>query len=134
MDIKLTLTQPTGYQLITTFLETEKQQLMFFNTINAQGNNLIQSEKKTQSQDDLVMWLFRAFNNNGFTPSIVWKGLKELGKIHPNTPITSIRRSLTTLTKKGLLSKIDSKKQKGQFGVPEHYWELAQVVEINEAA
>jgi len=131
MKILLNLNQPTGYQLITQFLETEKQQTMFFNTIKAQGESLIQSEKKTQSQDELVMWLFRAFNNNGFTPSKVWSNLIDLRKIDRNTPLTSIRRSISTLTKEGLLQATD-KQVKGYFGKPEHVWQIRKV-EIENA-
>lgn len=99
---------------------------MFFNTIGAQGDELIQSEKKTQSQDDLVLWLFRAYNNNGFTPSKVRENLIDLRKISKDVPLTSIRRAMSTLTDKGLLTMTEVKK-KGTLGKPEHVWALPKL-------
>jgi hypothetical protein len=100
---------------------------MFYNTTHEQGNSLIQSEKKTQSQDELVMWLFKAFNNDGMTPSKVWTSLIELRKIDRNTPLTSIRRSITTLTKDGRLSATE-RQEKGHYGKKEGIWQLPKVV------
>ena len=103
---------------------------MFFNTTQERGGALIQSEKKTQTQDELVMWIFRAFNNNGMTPSRVWSSLIELRKIDRNTPLTSIRRSISTLTKIGLLSASEWQ-EKGHYGKPEGVWQLPKVEAVN---
>ena len=43
----------------------------------------------------------------------------------PNTPITSIRRAMNTLTKRGKLVKTDEMKE-GEYGKPEHCWRLAK--------
>jgi len=105
---------------------------MFFNTTHEHGQPLIQSEKKTQTQDELVMWLFRAFNNNGMTPSKVWSSLIELRKIDRNTPLTSIRRSISTLTKDGQLSATE-RQEKGHYGKSEGVWQLPKVeIENNQ--
>ncbi len=84
---------------------------------------LKEAVQKAETQEQLVMWLFKAFNNSGFTPSRVWSDLIALRKIDRKTPITSIRRSISNLTHEGLLTKMD-RQERGYYGRPETIWTL----------
>ena len=91
---------------------------------NTQGlENTEEYERKALSQDDVIMVFFSSQKYGSmFTPS-------ELNNlVLPNAPITSVRRSLTGLTKAELLVKtcylVD-----GPYGRPEGLWRLAEPVQ-----
>lgn len=81
-----------------------------------------EAELKTVHQDDLVIEAFRKLNMP-MGPSMVYKYLINRGKITHKVPITSIRRSITSLTKDGLLVKTD-KTVMGNWGMREHLWKI----------
>jgi len=88
----------------------------YYNTTRQKGEQLKVAWKKAKSQDDKVM---EYFNINGkATPSEVWL---HFNKYENNVPITSIRRSITTLTSYNMLSKTE-KKREGVYGRPEYVW------------
>ena len=64
--------------------------------------------------------LFQKFNN--LTPSECLGKFETVLRLTP-PPITSIRRAITTLTKRGYLIKSDEMK-KGLYGVSEYVWRL----------
>lgn len=97
----------------------------YHNTTHQSGAILQDFAAKAQTQDDLVMWLFEAFNNDGITPSKVWQDLITLHKIDRSTPLTSIRRSITNLTKSGKLEQTELQR-KGFYGRPETIWRIAK--------
>lgn len=70
-------------------------------------------------QDDSILQVFRQ-SENPLTPSEV-HSLLYLGS---TTPLTSVRRSITNLTNKGMLRKSGQKKI-GMYGRPEHVWEIS---------
>ena len=84
----------------------------YYNTTKENGNQLLMFVEKAKSQDERILLLMR--KNKEQTPS-------ELIKHFENTPITSIRRSLTNLTKQGKLTKTDNKKI-GLYGRFEYVW------------
>lgn len=88
----------------------------FFNTIHQSGTDLLQSEKKAKSQDETIVAFFERHPSLELTPFEVQENLKWY-----NVPITSIRRSLNTLTNKGRLIKTD-KKAKGIYGMDNYKW------------
>lgn len=96
-------------------------QLSFFNTTQLTGEVLQTCIEQAKNQDELVMELFNA--RKTLSPSDCWQLLVRTGKIEGTTPLTSIRRSITVLTKKGKL-KLTDKQKVGIFGRPEGIWEL----------
>lgn len=97
---------------------------MYYNTTNEIGNDLKESRSKANTQDNDILEYFK--KNEECSPSQVWKVLreKELDKDGVTTmPLTSVRRSITNLTKKGYLEKTTDKR-KGIYGKPEYIWRL----------
>ena len=84
--------------------------------------SLNEAVKAATTQDDLVIWFFKAYNS-GFTPSQVWQNLIMLGKIDRLTPLTSIRRSISSLTDANILE-MTKEQKKGVYGRREHVWRL----------
>jgi hypothetical protein len=72
-------------------------------------------------QDSVVLEYFKQRPLAEFSPSQVLKKLINSNLINNGTPITSIRRSISDLTKEGKLIKT-SNKVPGMFGRPEHTW------------
>lgn len=74
----------------------------------------IKAELNALKQEDAIELLFKATRKT-MTPS-------EILEMYPtNVPITSIRRAITQLTKKGFLVQTDMTK-KSPWGRPEHFW------------
>lgn len=95
--------------------------MSFFNTTNEVDPQLNVFCKKAESQDELVEELFNENPLQTYTPSEVWQTLIERG-LNEKTPLTSIRRSMNTLTKDDVLVMLEWKTKKGYYGRPEHYW------------
>lgn len=95
----------------------------FYQTISLFGDNLKQAEEKTESQDKIILETFEKLQMP-LSPSLVYNFLINRGKISRSTPITSIRRSITDLTKEGKLCKT-GKQVKGPSGMPENQWKIA---------
>ena len=90
----------------------------YHNTTELSGDELKQAIDKAVSQDDKVLIYFRNNADKEFTPSEVHK------EIFPaNVPLTSVRRALSNLTRKGYLEKTDNQKT-GVYGRPEYTWQL----------
>jgi len=86
---------------------------MYYNTTNETANNLKESHKKAESQQQKVLNYF--INNGESSPSKVASKL--------NLLITSVRRCITDLTTDGHLEKT-TKKVTGMYGKSEHVWKL----------
>ena len=91
---------------------------------NTQGlEDTREFEQKALSQDERLLKFFEAMPfGELFSPSEIHK------TVLPNAPITSVRRSLTGLTKAGLLIKT-SYLVDGPYGRPEGLWKLAEPVQ-----
>ena len=106
------------------------KQLDFFNTINIGGYRLKDAIKGVQKQNNRVLEIMKQVNEP-MTPlqvsrvyNIVYSPID--GR---ETPYTSIRRAITTLTKKGALKQLQKMKEE-QFGKPNHYWRVATKAEV----
>jgi hypothetical protein len=99
--------------------------MSYFNTTNESGTTLKNNVAKAKSQEEKIFKLFQldfeywSKNKNpyiGLTPV-------DLLDFFPKYPITSIRRSLTNLTKQGKLIKTDEKRI-GMYGRSEYVLKL----------
>ena len=90
----------------------------FFQTTPLDNNQIKTMRQRVDKQDDIVLLVFQKRPGIELTPWDVLR-LSDL-----NCPITSIRRSMTTLTAKGLLEKTGDT-QEGAYGMPCHLWRLA---------
>jgi len=91
---------------------------LFYNTINETGNELKTSRAKSWGQDERVLGLFMEYPEAKLTPFEVLEflGLK-------NVPVTSIRRSMNSLTRDGKLEKTNEQKM-GNYGKRNYCWKL----------
>ena len=88
---------------------------MYYNTTNETGNDLKESHKKAESQQQKILDIFKT--SKEASPSQVMLALPV------GTLITSVRRCITDLTKEGHLEKT-TRKRIGIYGRPEYIWKL----------
>ena len=91
----------------------------FYNTINSKGSELKTNNKKASNQNDVILDFFQRNWDKTFNPFEVEEALGL-----DNTPTTSIRRAMTTLTDKGSLVKTDIQRL-GRYGKLNFCWKLA---------
>lgn len=94
----------------------------FYNTININGQNLLNAIENAKKQEDRIMVIMQA-KRRPMSPSEIHSVY--LAWFTKRTPITSIRRALTNLTKADKLEKTDIQIQ-GIYGKPEHKWQLPE--------
>tara|TARA_R110000782_G_scaffold166254_1_gene258173 strand:+ start:173 stop:475 length:303 start_codon:yes stop_codon:yes gene_type:complete len=95
--------------------------MSYYNTNQEEGFELLQSKKKAQTQEEVILTLF---NKKVFlSPSP-----DDVRDVCNTYPITSVRRALTNLTDKGLLVKTDRFKM-GKLGKKTHTWSLPSIGE-----
>lgn len=90
--------------------------MSYYNTTNETGNNLKEFKAKAKNQEDRIIAVMRA------NPEMHY-GASDLSRIFPNMLLTSIRRSLSNLSKSNLIYKTD-KKQQGLFSRNEYTFML----------
>jgi hypothetical protein len=95
----------------------------YFNTTNLTGTVLKERQFRAGSQNSVILKFFSDRPGELRTPFEIWECLILCNKIHRKTPDTSIRRSMTTLTKMGYLVKTDVKRA-GEYGDETHCWRL----------
>jgi len=91
---------------------------IFYNTTNLAGPKLKAREIKTGTQNAVILQWFKENPGRLYTPIEV--------AIHcnlRNTPITSIRRAITTLTNMGYLEKTDERRP-GLYGDLNYCWRM----------
>ena len=88
-------------------------QLNFFNTINLTGAQLAKAHLECGKQDIKVLEHFIYNHTKNFTP---WEVCESVGGL-----FTSVRRSITNLTAKGYLVKLDEQRQE-RYGKPNYCW------------
>lgn len=93
-------------------------ELHFHNTIPLEGDELVESEEKALYQDERVLNLFSKMYSA--TPSVIWK---MYCSHYGDCPLTSIRRSITNLTKINKLIQTGNQ-YKGIYGRLENEWAL----------
>lgn len=88
---------------------------LFHNTIGLLPSEKAQREVKVSRQVDRVLDFFKEHPHSDFTPCEVYL------KFGQQYPLTSIRRSISDLTKMGELVKTD-RMRKGMFNEVNHTW------------
>lgn len=96
---------------------------LFYNTTNEHGKKLEEYKNKALSQDEIVLKFFKQNPKKSFTVESVWK--KNFNT--EDTPITSIRRTMTNLTSSGDLKKLTTK-MIGQYGRPVYKWKIINYI------
>ena len=94
---------------------------MYYNTTGLKGIELSSIKDKAAKQDDIIREIFEKYPLIELTPFDVESVLLDNGVKYP---ITSIRRSINTLTSKGTLKKTDNRK-KGLYGRDNYLWKSA---------
>lgn len=94
----------------------------FYNTTSMIGPNLLSANNQAERQDDIVFEFFKR-KKTPHSPSQVHRILILNKSISISTPLTSIRRSIHTLTKNLRLQKTDIMVD-GPYGRKEHTWML----------
>lgn len=92
---------------------------MYHNTTHLTGAELQDSTQKAETQTEKVLRFFKVHSGYKYPPSFVHN------VIGGNSPLTSTRRALSDLTKKGELEKTEHKRV-GAYGKPEYMWRLKQ--------
>lgn len=89
----------------------------FYNTTKESKETVKLFEKKAKTQNDIVLDYFKAHSEISFSPETIWMRCFKDQRV----PITSVRRSISNLTKRGLLIKTKEKKL-SSFGRPAYKW------------
>jgi hypothetical protein len=93
-------------------------ELVFHNSIPIEEENLPEARERASYQKDIVLDFFKWHPNNNYTPYEVFDQLSEAMML-----LTSIRRSITDLTKEGRLIKGDySESRKGRYSALNRVW------------
>jgi len=87
-----------------------------FNTTHEDGETLIQYGKLSETQAKHIESLFTSYRR--MTPSQAWRAMNQ-----PDTPLTSVRRAISNLSRDGILIKTGIKAV-GIYGRPEYFWEM----------
>jgi transcription initiation factor IIE alpha subunit len=89
---------------------------MYYNTTNEEGDVLTKCREKALTQDDVILNVFKKVKDA--TPFEVWEAIYKTGVDYP---ITSIRRSINSLTNQDHIVKTN-KKRDGKHGKPNYIW------------
>lgn len=92
-------------------------QLSFFNTIDLRGPELSKAQSVASTQEDKVLKVFQSAKYKTFTPAEIHIALGQ------QFLLTSVRRSISNLTKKGLLEQTEELRP-GNYGLPNRAWRL----------
>lgn len=101
------------HQAVIDFATERAKVAEYFNTTHETGTDLADRRQRSAAQEDAVLALYRQHGQLG-----PWQAFHLLGE---RWPITSIRRAVNTLTKRGLLVKLDDYRL-GSEGAREHLW------------
>lgn len=93
---------------------------MHYDTTHESKDKLEQYNKQTATQDNRIATFFEA------TPGELWTPWEVQANVftHPAPPITSVRRSMSDLTKAGILTKTEHKKLVGHYDRKSYAWTL----------
>jgi hypothetical protein len=90
----------------------------YHNTTPVHGVDLFNNEHIAKTQDERILFLFQVYRAG--TPS---ETMKRYDKRWPSVPLTSIRRSISNLTRDGKLEQTGNM-YIGLYGKPENEWRL----------
>lgn len=88
--------------------------MTFFNTVPLPDDDLARAENQALTQEEKIMAFFKD-RPGSYMPGEIQE------MVLPEAPITSVRRAITVLTKKGLLEK-SGFQVVGDFGVLNNCW------------
>lgn len=92
----------------------------YYNTNRETGETLRESRRKALSQEGRIIALYAGMpGGTALTPEQVHRKA-----FTSRTPLTSVRRAMTTLTRRGLLERTTEQKV-GQYGKKVHTWKVA---------
>lgn len=94
--------------------------MSFHNTTDEKGEQLNKYENQAASQETKIASFFELNPGEIFTP---WE-VQSLVFYKTKTPITSVRRSLSDLTRAGVLTKTEHMKEAGNYGRRSFSWQL----------
>ncbi len=99
--------------------------LNFHNTIDAQGKELEQHQAKAESQTEKILRIFKAHPEQDFTPCEIQGKLSypEIPDNSKETLLTSVRRSISNLTRDGELERTKTRRL-GSHGAMNFTWKL----------
>ena len=100
-----------------------KEGKMYYNTTNEKGSLLKTNMKQATNQEQLTLAVFQTYPNDNLSAYDVWQFLIDNESINEQTPLTSIRRSITDLTNRNRLVKTD-KRVLGNAGRSTYTWRL----------
>lgn len=98
-------------------------QSSYYNTTGLSGQQLEQATAAAKTQEAGILSLFQSQPTVKASASQIHAGGIKHQLWTSATPLTSIRRALTDLTKQGKLIKLDETR-KGVYGKPEFYFAL----------
>lgn len=99
----------------------------FYNTTHLRDKELREAIAQCTKQDEIVLAMFKVHPNLTFTPPDI-----HINCFDESTPITSVRRSITNLTKSGELE-MTNEQREGQYGRKNYAWRLRQPKEFVQA-
>lgn len=103
----------------------------FHNTIDANAEELEQHKAKAESQGDQILRIFNGHPERDFTPCEIHGKLWY--KLWDDRPLlTSVRRSITDLTRHGSLERTNTRRL-GAHGAMNYTWRLRQKPNTAEA-
>lgn len=100
-----------------------KEGKMYYNTTNENGSLLKTNTKQAENQTTLTLSVFQTYPTYTFSADEVWQFLIDNEAINEQTPLTSIRRAITDLTKAGKIVKTN-RKVLGSAGRSTYTWRL----------
>lgn len=94
---------------------------LFYNTIEAKPEEVHKYEITNYKQEERVLFFFQDNPGKEYTPMEVWLRVFRKEKV----PLTSVRRAMSNLTKRGFLEKTEIQRM-GVFGKYNYCWRLKQ--------
>ena len=94
---------------------------MYYNTNKEKSNTLKRSRERANTQEEIILDLFKRNPNFHMTPFDIQEALTNFYEL--DAPITSVRRAITDLTTEDRMIKTDIMK-KGKYGKEVHCWIL----------
>ncbi len=98
----------------------------FFNSTRIDGVKLSKAQGSANRQDLIIYSYFLMHPGKEFTPPEVHQALIEKDQIPESTPLTSIRRSITTLTRTHRLLEKTTIRRPGNLGAVNCTWRLSR--------
>jgi hypothetical protein len=99
-----------------------RPETVFHDTVPVPEEELKALRERAKIQKDIVLVLFNQYPDRNFTPFEMFQMIKDAGGC---AILTSIRRSITDLTKEGRLIKCDySESRAGEYGTLNRVWKF----------